>query len=165
MNLPAFWKKRIADPILGLLKQGITPEKIALSIAFGMALGVFPVLGSTTLLCTLAAMAFKLNLPAIQVVNYLVYPLQFVLLIPFYRAGELVFNAPRLSVSVTQIAALIKEDPWGATQFLWETTWHAMVVWGLLAPIGIAILYYTLVPVIRKLPFERANKATTKNKQ
>jgi uncharacterized protein (DUF2062 family) len=48
------------------------PRKISLCIALGFALGVFPVLGMTTLLCAFSAFALRLNLPAIQVVNFLV---------------------------------------------------------------------------------------------
>jgi uncharacterized protein (DUF2062 family) len=43
-----FFYRHLVRPILDLLRQGVTPEKIALSLALGMALGVFPVLGSTT---------------------------------------------------------------------------------------------------------------------
>ena len=64
-------------PIINLLKQGITPEKISLCIALGVMLGVFPVIGSTMILCTIASLSLKLNLPLIQIISYLVYPLQF----------------------------------------------------------------------------------------
>jgi uncharacterized protein (DUF2062 family) len=89
-----FLHRRLVRPVLDLLRQGVTPEKIALSLALGVALGVFPVLGSTTALCALAALALRLNLPAIQIVNYFVYPLQIALLIPFFRLGERLFRAP-----------------------------------------------------------------------
>jgi uncharacterized protein (DUF2062 family) len=56
-------------PLIDLLRQGISPKKLALTIALGFWLGVTPVLGSTTILCTLAAVALRLNLPAIQLVN------------------------------------------------------------------------------------------------
>lgn len=69
------WYRRVLDPILALLRQGVTPEKIAISIVLGVILGVFPVLGATTLLCAGAAILFRLNLPAIQLVNYVMYPL------------------------------------------------------------------------------------------
>ena len=50
----SFWHKRIVGPIVAQLRQGIAPEKVALTIALGMVLGVFPILGSTMLLCALA---------------------------------------------------------------------------------------------------------------
>jgi uncharacterized protein (DUF2062 family) len=68
-----FLHKRLVRPILHLLTQGITPEKIALSLAFGIMLGVFPVMGTTTVLCLIAALLFRLNLAAVQFVNFLVY--------------------------------------------------------------------------------------------
>jgi uncharacterized protein (DUF2062 family) len=83
-----FFSRRLVRPFLDLLRQGVTPEKIALSVALGVTLGVFPVLGSTTALCALAAFAWQLNLPAIEIVNYFIYPLQIALLIPFFRAGR-----------------------------------------------------------------------------
>jgi uncharacterized protein (DUF2062 family) len=55
MNRGPFYR-RVVDPILRLMTQGITPEKIALSLAFGIVLGVFPMLGSTAILCVVAAL-------------------------------------------------------------------------------------------------------------
>src|SRR5262250_3415773 len=104
--------RKLVLPIIDLLRQGITPEKIAQSLAFGIVLGVFPVLGSTTILCALAAIIFRLNLPAIQLVNYFVYPLQLALLIPFIRFGEILFRSPHVSLSLPFIFHMIRENAW-----------------------------------------------------
>ncbi|MEQ1352439.1 MAG: hypothetical protein ABLT11_00385 [Candidatus Acidiferrum sp.] len=40
-----FFHRKIVRPVVDLLRQGITPEKIALSIACGLILGIFPALG------------------------------------------------------------------------------------------------------------------------
>ena len=69
-----FLKRRLVRPIIELLSQGVTPEKLALSLALGITLGIFPALGSTTALCAIAALVLRLNLPAIQIVNYFMYP-------------------------------------------------------------------------------------------
>jgi uncharacterized protein (DUF2062 family) len=145
-----FFRRRIARPILELLRQGVTPEKMALSLALGVALGVFPVLGTTTALCALAALILRLNLPAIQIVNYFVYPAQIALLIPFFRMGEKLFRAPHLPLSVAQILAAVHASFWDATRFLWTTIWHAAVVWCLLAPLFVALAYVALVPILRR---------------
>jgi uncharacterized protein (DUF2062 family) len=145
-----FFHRRIAQPVLDLLRQGTTPEKIALSIAFGIVLGVFPSLGWTTLLCFLAALVFRLNLPAVQLVNYFVYPLQLALLVPFLRAGEFVFRAARLPISISQILAMIKTDVWQAIKVLWVATVHAVAVWALIAPLAIYVISWALTPVLRK---------------
>lgn len=142
--------RRLALPILELLKQGVTPEKLALSIALGMTLGVFPALGWTTVLCAVAALLLRLNLPAIQVVNYFMYPLQIALLLPFFRMGEKLFRARHLPISVPQLYAMIHADVWGSIRLLWSTTWHAMVAWSLLAPLFCGLLYIILTPLLRK---------------
>src|ERR1700693_2401253 len=102
-----FFRLRITRPIVELLRQGVTREKMALSLALGVALGVFPVLGTTTALCALVALIWRLNLPAIQIVNYFVYPLQIALLIPFFRLGEKLFGAPPLPLSVPQLLTMV----------------------------------------------------------
>ncbi|MGD9032742.1 MAG: DUF2062 domain-containing protein [Desulfobacteraceae bacterium] len=147
-------ENKIIRPIIALLKQGITPEKIALSLALGIVLGIFPVLGSTTLLCTLAALLFRLNLPAIQIVNVVIYPLQLAFLLPFYRAGEWLFNAQHLPISVQEIIAMIDKDVWGAILFLWDTTVHAIGAWFLVGSAMTLILYTLLKPGISRLSFK-----------
>jgi len=146
-----FWHRRLVRPILDLLTHGITSEKIALSIAFGLVLGVFPALGWSTLLCLLLALWLKLNVPAMQLVNYLAYPLQLVLLVPFLRAGEFLFRAPRLAISLPQIRAMVRADVWHAITSLWVATMHAIVVWTLVAPVAVWVVYSMLAPILKRL--------------
>ncbi len=145
-----FFRRRIARPILELLRQGVTPEKMALSLALGVAIGVFPALGTTTALCALVAFIWRLNLPAIQIVNYFVYPVQLALIIPFFRAGEILFGAPHLPLSALQIVAMVRASLWASIRFLWTTTWHAMIAWCLAAPVFVALVYVLLVPILRR---------------
>lgn len=146
----SFLRPRIVSPVLELLKQGVTPEKIALSVALGAAIGVFPALGTTTTLCAILAFALGLNLPAIQLVNYLMYPAQLALLLPFLRMGEKLFGARHLPLSLGQIEALFHAGAWKAIQFLWTALWHAMVAWSLLAPVFAIAVYAILIPVLRR---------------
>jgi len=142
---------RWAKPFIQLLRQGVSPEKIALTISLGIVLGVTPVLGSTMLLCTLAAVVLHLNLPAIQLVNGVVYPLQFILLIPFYRMGAWMFRADASEISLGGVTALIREGVGHAIRTLWVVTMHALLAWLALGTITLAILYAVLVPLVRQL--------------
>lgn len=153
-----FFRQRVARPIVEMLRQGVTPEKMALSMALGVALGVFPVLGTTTALCALVAFIWRLNLPAIQIVNYFVYPLQIALLIPFFRAGEKLFAAPHLPLSVPQIVAAVHISFWGATRFLWTTIWHAAAAWCLIAPVLMVLAYAILVALLRRIARRQARE-------
>jgi uncharacterized protein (DUF2062 family) len=146
-----FFHRRVLRSIIDILKQGVTPEKMALSLALGAVLGVFPALGWTTTLCAILALVLRLNLPAIQAVNYFMYPAQIALLIPFFRLGEKLFRAPHFPISVSQIYSMIHASVWGAIKLLWTTTWHAIVVWALTAPVAIALLYSILTPLLRRV--------------
>lgn len=66
--------KKVTESLGDFLTKGLSSEKLALSLGFGITFGTFPMLGVTTILCTLVAIVLKLNLPAIQFANYLVYP-------------------------------------------------------------------------------------------
>ena len=143
---------KLTRHVVDLLKQGITPHKIALAVALGALLGMAPVLGSTILSCTLAALALRLNLVLIQIVNNLVYPLQLLLLIPFVQAGQWLFRQPRLPLSVSQIVNMFKHDFWGSVVALWSYTWHGAVAWLVFSAIaGPALYALTYFPAKRAL--------------
>ncbi len=148
------------NKLLAFLKMGGTPERLALSIALGIALGLVPALGITTLLCTLAAFLFRLNLPAIQLVNYFVYPLQLALLIPFIRAGEWLFGVKSLNLSFELIQRMMKANLWETVISLWAATMRAVVVWLLIAPVVVALVYFVMTPLLKKLKPERFTAAS-----
>jgi len=145
------WAKRWLNPFIELLRQGMSPEKIALTIALGIVLGITPVIGSTTLLCTAAALLLGLNLPAIQLVNGVTYPLQFVMLIPFYKMGAWIFGADASTVSLERVLGLIRIGVWHTIQTLWTVTMHALVAWLLFASLAAGLLYLVLTPLLRLL--------------
>ena len=151
--------RRITRPFLDLLRQGITPEKIALTIALGLALGVTPVIGSTTLLCTLAAAALRLNLPAIQLVNGLAYPLQLALIVPFLRGGAWLFETRLPALTVGGLFEQIRSDAWQAIVNLWGATLHALVAWLLAAIAASLLVYAATLPLLRRAWRKQAEAA------
>lgn len=156
---PRFFQRKIIDPIVRLLRQGISAEKIALGLAVGVVIGIFPVIGSTTLLCTLAALLLRLNLPAVQLVNYLVYPLQIALLIPFFHFGAWLFGIDPLPLSASQLISMFKTDLGNTIRQLWDTTLRAMAAWSIISLPTVAGLYFILRPFLRKITPNQAKTA------
>jgi len=148
--------KSLAARLLHLLRQGLTPKKLALSLALGIALSCFPVFGTTTILCALVAVAFRLNLPAIQIGNYLALPLQLALFIPFMRIGERILRAPRFPLSPDQLVAMAKAHPDRTMRLLLGGQWHCILGWLLIAP-AIALLAFLIAHPLMKLLVRRAN--------
>ncbi|HOS97308.1 MAG TPA: DUF2062 domain-containing protein, partial [Deltaproteobacteria bacterium] len=66
----AYIHKYLINPLGALLAQGITPSRLALSLASGVTIGIFPIVGTTTAICTMAAIAFRMNLLVIQLGNW-----------------------------------------------------------------------------------------------
>jgi len=143
-----FLRRRLATPLLDLLRQGATPDKLALSLALGITIGLVPVLGVSTALCALAALSLRLNMPAIQLVNYLLAPLQLLLVVPFLRFGEWLAQAPRFPITLDAGLALLSQGAIPAVTVLAGAIVHATLGWIVLAPPAAFALYRTLRPIL-----------------
>lgn len=130
------------------LSQGISPRRLALTLALGFAVGCIPVVGVPTLLCGALALAFRLNFPAIQAANYAVMPLQLFLIVPFVRLGH------RLMPSATGFApASLMRLPslhWAAS--LSSLAGQALLAWVLVAAPAVLLLTLALTPFLKRIP-------------
>ena len=142
-------RRRLARPLIALLTQGHTPEKIALSVAFGIALGLFPIFGTTTLLCVLAGVLLRLNHPAIQVSNQLMYPLQIPLIVVFIRIGESLLGAAPIPFSATLLAAELRAHPASLFERFGTAGLHGILGWAMVAPVVVALAYAACLPLLR----------------
>ncbi len=131
--------------------QGFTPQKIALTIALGLNLGLFPILGATTLLCAIAGVWFKLNQPVIQLVNWLASPLQLALILVFVRIGEWLVRAEPVSFSIPELFRKFHESPVKFFQEFGLTGLHGILAWVVIAPFLTALIYFLLLPPLKKL--------------
>jgi hypothetical protein len=114
---------------LAAATEGLSPDKIALIVAIGLVLGAFPVYGCPTILCGLAAVILRLNLPGLQLVNQAATPLQIALLLPLARAGSWMF---------------------GHRAGFGGAVWNAVAGWFCICiPMGV-LLYFTLGYVLRR---------------
>ena len=144
-------RRRVLTPILALLSQGVGPGPIAMSVAIGLVVGVFPVLGTTTVLCTLAAVALRLNLIAVHAVHYAATPLQLLLIIPFVRVGEHLLGANAQPLSLGEGLALIERGAIPAIVALWDAILHAIVGWLAIGPIAMVLAYFAGVRVFERM--------------
>jgi uncharacterized protein (DUF2062 family) len=137
------------------LSQGISPRRLALTLALGFAVGCIPVVGIPTVLCAALALALRLNLPAIQAANYIAMPLQLALIVPFVRLGRwlvpphggpapigLAFD-PRslLHLPVLHVAA-----------WMGGMAGQALLAWLLVAVPAVALMTLALTRMLRRIP-------------
>jgi len=150
-RLTQFYRDRVVGLIMTQLTQGVTPQKLSLTIALGLTLGIFPILGATTSLCAIAGVALRLNQPVIQLVNWLASPLQLSLILIFVRMGEWVAGARRMNFSLSELFHKFHESP---AKFLHEfglTGLHGILAWLVIAPFLSGLIYLLLLPPLKKL--------------
>ena len=92
----------------------------------------------------------ELNQPIIQVVNYLIYPLQLVLILVFVRIGEFMVRATPVSFSIPELFRKFHESPREFFRQFGMTGVHGIIGWLLVAPFVAAGLYF-LLPLMKKL--------------
>lgn len=143
----------------GFLKQGATPKALAASSTVGLLLGVFPVLGVTTLMMGAISVRWRLNLPLMLALSYVIYPAQIALLIPFVRVGEWMTGTAPTQFSFDAMGQAFEKNFMAALVDLGAANLQAVAGWCLLAlPIGAAV-FVLLVPVFRLILKKR--QATT----
>ncbi len=84
--------KKARDAWKTIFTQGLTPQGVSLCVASGITLGLFPVPGTTTILCAGASRLLRINAPITQAVNWIAAPLQLILIIPFMKFGALLLG-------------------------------------------------------------------------
>jgi uncharacterized protein (DUF2062 family) len=146
-----FWRRRVGEPLVALLAEGLTPDRLALGLAAGFVLGLFPIIGATTLLCVAAGVAFRLNHVALQLANHLAYPLQLPLVLVFVRLGERLVGAPPVPFDPLILVHHFQRDPAGFLRAFGLTGLHGILGWSLVAPVLLAAAFLALRPLLRRL--------------
>ena len=144
------WQRHVIDPIAVQLTQGITPEKVALTLAVGSALALFPILGTTTLLCLLAGSLLRLNQPLIQMVNARCTPLHLPVIYLVVRLGNWVFHVPSEHLGIRMMNHMLWDDPREFFEKFGMTALHAIAAWAIAAPFWVVIVYLISLPVLKE---------------
>jgi hypothetical protein len=156
-RIPAAAKRKA----LSWLSLGISPRRLALTLALGFAIGCIPVIGIPTVLCAGLALALRLNQPAIQAANYAAMPLQFALIVPFVRLGGWITSSP---VSAKPMSFLVP----GAFAHLSAVNLasrmsgiagHALLAWLVAAIPAVILMTLAFNLMLRRIPVLKAAEA------
>lgn len=147
----SWWRRRLLAPVVAQLTRGISPEKIAWTISLGFVLGVFPILGSTTVICVLVGWMFRLNQPILLVSKTLVYPLHLALILVFIRLGERLYGVPLISFSIPQLIGKFNADPMRFARDFGMAAWHGVSAWLLIAPVAVFAIKFAIRPPLLSL--------------
>jgi uncharacterized protein (DUF2062 family) len=143
-------KRKVLVPIRIALRNGISQKRLAISLALGVTIGLIPFYGVTTLLVGLIAVTLKLDFVIMQIVHYIVHPIQIALLIPFFKAGSFLIVRNTVDFTVREYISYFKSDFWLALNDFWKLNVSAIIVWIIIAIPLSYILYFTFIYTIKR---------------
>jgi uncharacterized protein (DUF2062 family) len=132
------------------LRQGISPQRLALTLALGFAIGCIPVIGLPTAVCLVVALGLRLNMPAIQAANYAAMPFQIALVFPFVRLGGWLFSStahPGMKSGMLAQGSPMKII-WASGSLAGE----ALAAWLLTAIPMVLLMTLVLTALLRRVP-------------
>lgn len=127
-----------------LLNAGMnSPKSMALSLTVGVCLALFPVIGMTFLLGLMVAIVFRLNHLVVQSLNFLLAPVQLLLIYPFIKAGNLIFAGSRVFKDIFTYSG-----DWTFLKLL-EMVAGGVIVWFALSLVTMPVLYFFLFRLLK----------------
>jgi uncharacterized protein (DUF2062 family) len=144
-----FWQRWLVDPVMRQLTQGVTPEKISLTLAVGSAMALFPILGTTTTLCVIAGILLRVNQPIIQGVNAICTLIYFPLMLVFVRLGDAITGSKPSSLNIPLMISTATHHPRDFLKGFGVTALHAILGWAVVMPLWLPLVYFVALPVLR----------------
>ncbi|TGL58964.1 DUF2062 domain-containing protein [Leptospira sarikeiensis] len=135
------------ERVLEELKTGTSPQKIALSLALGASIGIFPLIGTTMALCALLGFILRLNPVSIQVANYAAYPFQVFLIIPFLKLGAYISDK---ELDLSWAYKLTEGDSSKVLEGLSHSAGYAVLGWVSVVPVPALFSYFLLLFLVKK---------------
>ena len=140
--------KKLKQIIREYLAKGLSQKRIAVAIAVGLSLGIFPIYGPMSLLCIGLGWATGLNAPILLAGVYAMTFAKPLLILPFLKIGEWVFQADPMGVSLVELTRRFSMSPGGTlAEFAWSFV-HAMVGWLVTLPLLLPFLYFTSLSLV-----------------
>jgi len=150
-KVKGYLQRKLIKPLLGFLKTGMSPTKLAIGVALGFVIGIIPIVGITTVLCAVVAYIFRINMAVVQLANYIVYPLQVIFFIPFIKFGIYVFGVNPLPYPIDAIWDRLQSNFIGTISDIWWANLLGVLIWLAIAPILYISVFLSSTYLIKKL--------------
>ena len=137
-----FSRKYILSTLSKTLRQGTSPRKLALTCALGIVIAIFPVWGITTWICLGVALALRLNVVILQLVNYIFFPLQLMLILPFIKAGTWIFGLKPFPYEASELITMLQADYFSVLREIGLSVAVGISIWALIAVPLFLILFF-----------------------
>jgi uncharacterized protein (DUF2062 family) len=151
LTKPGFLRRWLVLPVVEQLTCGATPERLAWTISVGLMVGIFPIMGTTTVLGVLFGWLLRLNQAVLHVFRVFVYPLHLALILVFIRMGQQLFGSPPIGFSIPQLLVRFKESPLQFAKDFGLAAGEGVVAWLLVAPVAALVIKMAVQPLLSRL--------------
>lgn len=152
-KISQYFRKQLSSRVLipwsNIRKQEFSSETLALSVTIGIIGGAFPALGFATYVCLFLTLVFKQNIIIVQVANWLAYPLQILLLIPFMKLGNSIMTGGELTITMQQVVIAFQSGFLNGIREIGIISLYGIIAWAAIA-IPCMFILYTLFLVLFK---------------
>lgn len=145
------YKTKVVIPVSNIRKEGISSEALALSISIGIIGGAFPLIGFASYICLFLTLAFKQNIIIVQAVNWLSYPIQIILLIPFMKLGNTILGSSDMTITIHQIIVAFQSGMMHGVKLIGIFSLYGVIAWAVIALPTFLIVYSILLLLFRNI--------------
>ena len=142
-----FITRKIVEPVMGVLKSGISADSVADALAWGVVCGLFPIPGATSGASMVVTYAFSLNIVCVMAANLAATPLNLASFVSIIRTGEWLLSLPPTPIAMQPF----KDDFLAALSTFWMSLAAGVLVWALAAYPSAFVLSRLFRPITRKL--------------
>ena len=145
MKHPISRYKALKNQVVELIQDGLSPERIALAITLACCFALIPLPFTNTLLLFVLAVILRLNHVMVQTINYLLFPFQVLLCLPFYKLGTLItgIHSSGNGVNFIQISSLKDFAALGGEFFL-----AALIAWAVIMIVLGPLMYLAIIKLL-----------------
>lgn len=141
--------QRLQEKVYSVLNQNLSPAVLSLSFAVGFTTGLFPIPGVTSVVTIGCAMLMGLNIPAAQLVNLLLTPVDIACVPLFLYFGGVLLGRPPVSLNPASMIDALKQDFKGGIVQYGSAIGTAVFGWMIFCPVATAMLHFALHPILR----------------
>jgi uncharacterized protein (DUF2062 family) len=128
----------------------MSPGKLAAGISLGLVLGIIPFVGINTALCAILAYVLRINMAVIQLVNYIVYPLQILLFIPFIKLAIYLFGVNPMPYPIEIVWDKLQSAFLQTIGEIWWANMFGVLLWMIVAPFLFMAVFFGSKYLIQK---------------
>ncbi|KAK7271395.1 hypothetical protein RJT34_27253 [Clitoria ternatea] len=150
VRTPTWFKKKVSDPLLNILRRGAEPRQLAFSAALGITLGVFPICGVTVFLCgvAIALLGSFCHTPTVMLANFIATPIELSLVVPFLRLGEVITGGSHFPLTSDALKKVLTGQ---ASHEVILSVARALLGWAAASPFIFGTLYVVFLPCFKVL--------------